>query len=107
MELKQLLEQATPLPWMILDENGVSVSHPSIGLLAAVRYLGGDNAEGKANAALVVHAVNMLPKLVEALKETIPVLNGQFNESDRRFMASRLDTILAEANNLEVSSEGS
>ena len=104
MTLEQLLEQATPLPWDAKANPGISGPR---GELICRMTDGGkrlmDDGEPAANYYLIIHAVNMLPKLVEVLEKTIPVLRGQFNESDRKWMASRLDTILAEANNPEVS----
>ena len=71
-KLEQLIADASPMPWM-LDDGGDGEleiwSEPDQLFVIATfdELLLGDPLE-KANATLIVHAVNWFPKLVEKLK---------------------------------------
>ena len=71
MKLQDLIKQATPLPWT-KDENVISSGSRPITCTETHMRPQSDAA----NAILIVHAVNMLPKLVAFLDE-ISRLNPQ------------------------------
>ncbi len=120
MKLSELLEQATPLPWRSArsheDQDGpmfdlepgetkpITRIYGSNGKLVATAH---DLFEFKeADAVLLTHAVNMLPKLVGALQGVVS--SGFYGNStgyqhvDVKVIEV-VKAVLAEANNPEVS----
>lgn len=109
MTLKELLKQATPLPWCD------SRTHPGVRLAngdghqpapqMSAEHLGGDWTDigyfhVAADRDLAKHAVNVLPKLVEALEQCVQHLDPQLGNlfGVRKFA----EATLKEANNPPV-----
>ncbi len=90
-ELKKLMTEATPLPWI----HGLSER---------------DASKRKVNERLFVHAVNMLPKLIQALEESQLVLMEYGGKDDERYTLERrtayrrVTAVIVEANNPKVQS---
>jgi len=64
--------QHTAGPWRVSKTGDVYKKQGRDGLIAAVRFLGGDNSEGTANAKLIAAA----PELLEALRLTEAALES-------------------------------
>lgn len=123
MNLNQLLDQATPLPWKVDgpavvdcgDAGKASLNGEKIDVWHFDADADGSTLKAKADAdaALIVHAVNMLPKLVKALERAVvelhrgrsilldvaphPQGHPEMLNAEERAMR-----VLAEANNPEV-----
>lgn len=63
MKLSELLKKVTPLPWK-LDGNHVTDSGPNSIAVTAEGW-----SDDQPNAQYMVHAANVLPQLIEAVKE--------------------------------------
>jgi len=81
----------TPGPWHLDATNCIhrSGDDPDRTLLAAIRFMGGDNAEGIANARLMAAAPELLDALEQAEKEIrwqhdlhTPMFKGKVGEPD-------------------------
>lgn len=76
-ELERLLEEATKLPWKVCEDDGDLEIRDASSLRFAIcdmRYAPGQRADGKwaaerANAALIVAAVNALAALIDRVRE--------------------------------------
>lgn len=71
-KLEQLIADASPMPWL-LDDGGdgeleIWSESDSLFVVATFDELLMDDPMEKANAALIVHSVNLFPKLLESLK---------------------------------------
>lgn len=73
MTLEELLKHATPLPWWEDDDYNIAGgAGDSYRTVADPRCMDSqEHEEIDANTALIVHAVNLLPRLAAALKMTI------------------------------------
>jgi hypothetical protein len=106
MKLKELLEQATPLPW-IPDWGRIRDSECNT-VCCSPSQLFSTNRKWLEDRALITHAVNMLPKLVEALENAHDLLNyiaahpKAWETIHGRACDTRVETgaILEEANNI-------
>jgi len=91
----------TPLPWTKCDEQILAAD----GEMIAVCYEMEDGTDDRVNAALIVHSVNLLPELVEALREARVYVHlaveddgGIDNcEIGDRLALERIDALLAKA----------
>lgn len=102
MTLKELIEISDAGEWQISRRPDGSIEiHAAHGLPVCVMAYHPRQAD--ANGALLVHAKNMLPKLVEALEE-IERLTTTYSESSLSFgvVSKKAASVLAEANNPEV-----
>lgn len=76
------MTEATPRPWHIDAKDslehvrGTSQSYGRDGIIAAMNY--GDSPENRANAALIVRAVNNLDPLIEALELSLKTMLGSY-----------------------------
>lgn len=81
----------TPGPWRLDNANSIygPGDDPEVTMLAAVRFQGGDNAKGTANARLMAAAPDLLEALEAAEKEIrrlhcvhTPYFEGKIGEPD-------------------------
>ncbi len=120
MNLQEMIEQATPLPWWLyLEPQGVKCNDGrELVVKHFIHSAAGGEHEGwpvadvyatvqnnqPANAALIIHAVNMLPKLIQALEKitegSVGVLYPGMPGYEAYLIAKEL---LNEVNNPEVS----
>ena len=100
-KLQELYSVATPRLWYSKTTNKGSAHEQGLVISEAVRSGHVAVTYDPKDAPVISHAVNMLPKLVEALEE---VDRGAFSgdEIRARKIASLVKAVLAEANNPEV-----
>lgn len=104
MTLKQLLEQATPLPWKLTETEMIGGDDKT----AASCFVPPGRGDAPTadqqydNAALIVHAVNLLPKLVAALEDARAFIL-RFDEPDEGEIATSraISDVLDEANKIK------
>ncbi len=94
--LQVLLNEATPLPWAMRPTGRLTNTNGNIRFIAEMKYHSGGfypdfDKQDKADMRLIDHAVNMLPKLVEALE--VILKNPSVNPTET------IQAVLAEANN--------
>ena len=100
MELSKALEQATERPWRtghtvhMIYGSTITIEADNAGATVADVYMGETD---EADAALICHAVNMLPELVEVLSDCLITLD----EAGECLCAKRGHTILARAKEVE------
>lgn len=98
MKLQELLKQATPLPWRI---NPDSKQPPDILAPDGWTIVGMDDCESAdVDARLIVHAINMLPKLMEALEDAREFILDKDPDDEFSLRKSRrLSEVIEEADN--------
>lgn len=72
-KLEELIAAASPMPWLLDDGGDAELeiwteSRHSIHTIVSFDPTFRDEIEDKANANLIVHTVNLFPKLLESLK---------------------------------------
>ena len=94
MKLKELLEKATPLEKWKIEESRISPGE------FRLRHMGVEGVLTKEDATLITHTVNMLPKLVEALRALRQAVIDEFASSTPLGEeAARAMSVLEETNN--------
>ncbi len=102
-KLQKLMRKATPEKWSV--ETRDNPRGPIIGLvsnLAPTRHIG--TIHSKYDAALIAHAVNMLPRMIEALQAYVDhdrLMRGDMVEFGAIYYEAV--KVLGESNNPEVS----
>lgn len=119
--LKELLDKATPLPWNAIEGDTLNPNRTwGVSRYLTIeqnREVDGDDAEpntrteviaevccgptDEADARLMAHAINTLPKLVGALKRAF---DEACAENKNQELIDYLDSVLTEANNINTES---
>lgn len=101
MSLTELFEKATPLPWKS-SEDPMYIESTQGQRDYICRLDGSEGRQHHANSKLVVHAVNMLPKLERDLAAALMALSALHNDGPSTVVAHILtqgNAPLDEANN--------
>ena len=97
MKLSELLQKTTPLPWK-LDGNNVMDGGPNSIAITAEGW-----SDDQPNAQYLVHAANVLPQLVSAVKEYTKEREYQNVEACKKDrLEKQLLAALARAENIET-----
>ena len=100
MNLKELIEKATPLPWVVGD----SPKAPYVwGPHSQIVSRGPDDS-GLSNPTLAVHAVNILPELVEALERATGIIEDLQCPAD--YPAKDFRALLKKATTINIKQKG-
>lgn len=70
-------QSATPLPWVVDDENAIFADNGGNDFVACCDL----SPDGEKNAMFIVHAANKYPQAVEALREIAVTSKGYPNAS--------------------------